>query len=97
MLADVAEGTIVRVIDTESHENNRQFPEDGWQNGVLLFYAGNGRIDNSRDPWFNLGPRDNLVLLAPGLTDGMGDDIPISIWGENSTVTRSSFSLPPTN
>ncbi len=97
MLADVAEGTIVRVIATESHQNNRQFPEDGRQNGVLLFYIGNGRIDSSRDPWFNLGPRDNLVLLAPGLTDSMEDDIPIDMWGENSVVTRSSFSLPPTN
>jgi hypothetical protein len=95
MLADIAEGIIVRVIGTESHHNSRQFPEDGQQDGVLLFYVGNGRIDTSRDPWFNLGQRDNLVLLAPGPTDGLGDDIAIDIWSENSAITPASFTLPP--
>ena len=97
MLADIAEGTIVRVISTESRHNSRQFPEDGWQDGVLLFYVGNGRIDGSHDPWFNLGQRDNLVLLAPGPTDDLGDDITIDIWSENSAVNPASFSLPPDN
>ena len=95
MLANVPKGTVVRVVATESLFNSRQFAEDGHQDGVLLFYVGNGRIDASRDPWFNLGRRDNIVLLAPGLTDDLGDDIAIDIWTENSAVTPASFYLPP--
>ncbi len=97
LLADIPEGSVVRVIATESRQNAQRFPEDGWQNGLLLFYVGNGLIDTGRDPWFNLGPRDNLLLLAPGLSDALEDDIPIDLWSENPAVTRSSFALPPVN
>ncbi len=97
LLAEIPKGSIVRVIATKSRQNAQQFPEDGWQDGVLLFYVGNGVIDTGRDPWFNLGPRDNLLLLAPGLSGELDDDIPIDLWSENSAVTRSFFALPPAN
>ena len=94
LLANRDPGTIVRVIATSSPHNSAQFPQDGRQNGVLLLYVGNGRIDSKRDPWFNLGPRDNLVLLHPNSTADLADDIPISFWSENSAVNPAAFGLP---
>jgi hypothetical protein len=44
------------------------------------------------DPWFNLAPRDNLLLLAPG-PDGTW--IPIDLWTETDAVTPTTFGLPP--
>ncbi len=95
LLANIAKGEIVRVVATKTPHNSSQFPEDGPQDGVTIFYVGNGRIDDRRDPWFNLGRRDNLVLLAPGPTEDMADDIAIDVWSENGAVTPASFLLPP--
>ena len=58
-----------------------------------MLYAGNDFIDGEIDPWFNLGPRDNLVLLAPGPTADLADDIPVAFWSANSAVTPASFGL----
>ncbi len=93
LLADLASGTILRVIATETAHNSEQFPDDGRQNGVLLLYVGNGRIDHETDPWFNLGPRDNLVLLAPRITGEFADDIPIDLWSNNQVVSPATFGL----
>jgi hypothetical protein len=95
LLANLSPGTIVRVVASESVRNSKQFPADGRQDGVLLIYVGNGRIDTASDPWFNLGRRDNLVLLAPGQSADLADDIPIDFWGGNPAVTPASFGLPP--
>jgi hypothetical protein len=88
LLADIPEGRRVRVIATRSPANDILFAQDGWENGLLTIYSGNGRIDMQSDPWFNLGPKDNLLLLAPG-------DIPIDLWSETTAVRRSDFGLPP--
>ena len=92
LLEELPAGTLVRVIATETRQNADRFPEDGWQDGVLVLYAGNGRLDTQSDPWFNLGPRDNLLLLAPGPSD---EWVPIDLWSENDAVKRSNFGLPP--
>jgi hypothetical protein len=94
LLENLAAGTLIRVIATETSQNAARFPEDGRQDGVLVLYAGNGLLDTETDPWFNLGPRDNLLLLAPGPSDTW---VPIDLWSENDAVKRSSFSLPPLN
>ena len=95
LLEDLPRGTMVRVIATQTVLNSQRFPEDGWQDGVLLLYVGNGRIDSTSDPWFNLGRRDNLVILAPGPTAKTADDVPVDFWSNNSSVTSSRFGLPP--
>jgi hypothetical protein len=95
LFADLSPGTIVRVIATKTPHNTQQFADDGRQNGVLVLYVGNGRLSSERDPWFNLGARDNLVLLAPGPTAELGDDIAVGFWSRGSTVSPASFGLPP--
>jgi hypothetical protein len=95
LFENLPRGTIIRVIATETMANAQNFPEDGWQDGILLLYTGNGRFDTTSDPWFNLGRRDNLVILAPGTSEETADDVPIDFWSNNSAVTSSSFGLPP--
>ena len=95
LFADLSPGSVVRVIATKTPHNTQQFADDGRQNGVLLLYVGNGRLSSERDPWFNLGARDNLVLLAPGPTAELGDDIAIGFWSGGSAVSPASFGLPP--
>ena len=97
LLADLAKGTAIRLITTSSVQNKEQFPEDGWQNGVLLLYVENDHIDTMTDPWFNLSQQDNLVLLAPGASADWSDDIAIDFWTENTTTMPDSFGLPPSN
>jgi hypothetical protein len=94
LLANLSPGTIVRVMATKTPYNTEQFPFDGGQNGIIQLYVGNGLIDEQQDPWFNLGTRDNLVLLAPGPTVDLADDIPVAFWSDNSAVTPASFGLP---
>lgn len=95
LLETLQKGTTIRVITTQTKHNAQQFPEDGWQDGVLLLYAGNGMVDSIKDPWFNLGQRDNLVVYAPGPTAELIDDIPIGFWSNNTAVRPSDFGLPP--
>ena len=95
LLADLPTGTIVRVIATESKGNDGRFPHDGWLDGVLTLYVGNGRINTTTDPWFNLGAEDNLALLAPGPSNNPMDDIPIDLWAGSSIITPATFGLPP--
>jgi hypothetical protein len=85
-LARVPAGTTVRIIATTTPANDARFPEDDLNalDRLLVLYAGNGNLDTTTDPWFNLGPRDNLTLLAP-------DDRLIDFWS-TGPVGRASFS-----
>jgi hypothetical protein len=94
LLADLPAGTMVRIIATENMANAERFREDGWVEGVLILYAGNGRLDISTDPWFNLGGKDNLLLLAPGRSAAFADDVAVDLWSTTTAVTRADFGLP---
>jgi hypothetical protein len=72
-----------------------KFIENGRQDGVMYLYIDNVSITTDRDPWFNIGPNDNLALLAPGSTDDFADDIAIDFWSSNANVKPSRFGLPP--
>lgn len=97
LFADLAKGTIIRLMITSSVQNKERFPEDDWQNGILLLYVDNGRIDTMTDPWFNLNEQDNLVLLAPGASVNWSDDVAIDFWSSgNTNTTPANFGLPPT-
>jgi hypothetical protein len=98
-LASVPRGTTVRVIvrraSDESRAGDRSLPPDdldAWDRRMVL-YVGNGNLDASVDPGFNLGTRDNLVLLAPGPTDGFGDDLGIAFVSNSPAVTPASFGV----
>ena len=95
LLADLSQGSRVRVIATEDFTNDALFPEDVWDDGLLTIYSGNGRIDTTTDPWFNLGAKDNLLLLAPGDSEDFAGDMPIDLWSENKAVRPADFGLPP--
>jgi hypothetical protein len=56
----------------------------------MVLYGANGRLDTQTDPWFNLGPKDNLALLAPGLDGEVAIDF--RTWG---SVTAVQFGLLP--
>jgi hypothetical protein len=59
----------------------------------MVLYVGNGNLDASADPGFNLGSRDNLVLLAPGPTEDFGDDVGIAFVSNSPAVTPASFGV----
>ena len=63
-----------------------------WDSEMIL-HAGYGYLDTSGDPGFRLGPDDNLVLLAPGPTDGFDDDQGIAFVSENAAATPASFGV----
>ena len=95
-LAAVPCGTVVLVVATESPANTAAFPVDDLDaaDGRLIFYVGNGVLDVTTDPGFGLGPRDdNLVLLAPGLTDALGDDVGVDFVAEGQRVTPYTFGV----
>ena len=58
----------------------------------MVLYVGNGNLDVVTDPWFSLGPVDNLVLLAPGPTEAFFDDQGIDMIG-STAVTPASFGV----
>lgn len=95
LLGNLAAGTTIRIIAPTANQNSGSVVEDGWQDGVLVLHVGHELLDTTTDPWFNLGPRDNLLLLAPGPLDDWRDDIAIDLWSENNAVQRSTFGLPP--
>jgi hypothetical protein len=91
--ASVPRGTTVRVIVRQvSDELLPPDDLDAWDRQMVV-YVGNGNLDASVDPGFNLGYRDNLVLLAPGFTDGFDDDWGIAFVSNNPVVTPSSFGV----
>lgn len=84
--------TIVIVVNQASDINMPQDDLNAWDQQMVL-YVGNGNLDTSLDPGFNLGPNDNLVLLTPGLTGEFGDDQGIAFVSESTTVTSASFGV----
>ncbi len=95
-LAAVPCGTVALIVATESPANAAAFPVDDLDaaDGRLIPYVGNGILDVTTDPGFGLGPRDdNLVLLAPGLTDALSDDVGVDFVAEGQRVTPYTFGV----
>jgi hypothetical protein len=91
--ASVPRGTIIRVVVGKVRDGLLPRDDlDAWDRQMVV-YVGNGNLDASADPGFNLGPRDNLVLLAPGLTDGFNDDLGIAFVSNSPAVTPASFGV----
>jgi hypothetical protein len=97
--ASVPRGTTVRIVVRRAGDKSRASGEplptddlDAWDRQMVL-YVGNGNVDTSADPGFNLGVRDNLALLAPGPTDGFGDDVGIAFVSNSPAVTPASFGV----
>jgi hypothetical protein len=63
-----------------------------WDRRMAL-YTSNPNLNTDVDPGFNLGPNDNLVLLAPGPTEAFGDDQGIAFVAEGTSVTQASFGV----
>jgi hypothetical protein len=97
----VPQGTTIRIIATspfaeeieEADQNpNAHHDVNTWDRTMVL-YAGDGHLDARADSGFNLGPHDNLVLLAPGPTPAFGDDRGIAFFAGSSAVTPASFGV----
>ncbi|NLE44473.1 MAG: hypothetical protein GX620_07105 [Chloroflexi bacterium] len=96
VLKAVPGGTIILIITTESDSNSTYFPQDDLDitDRRLIFYVGNGNLDVTTDPGFNIGTGDDsLALLAPGLGEGFADDIGIDFVAEGTRVTPYSFGI----
>jgi hypothetical protein len=87
--AHVPWGTTLRVIITSE---TAQDDLNAWDRRIVL-YTGNGQLDTQTDPMFNLGPHDNLVLLAPGPTEAFDDDQGIAFVSTSEAVTPASFGV----
>jgi hypothetical protein len=91
--ARVPRGTTIRVVARRaSDEPLPQDDVDAWDRRMVL-YVCNGNLDASADTGFNLGSRDNLALLAPGLTDGFDDDLGIAFVSNGPAVTPATFGV----
>jgi hypothetical protein len=93
--ARVPEGTTILVVATQTTANAARFPRDdlnAWD-GQMVVYVGNGSLDTTTDPGFNLGPEDNLALLAPGPTHAFGDEKGIAFVAWSKAVTPASFGV----
>jgi len=87
-------GTVVLLVASESAENAAAFPTDDLdaRDGRLILFAGNGALDVTTDPGFGLGTRDdNVVLLAPGPTQALPDDVTVDFVAEGLQVTPYTF------
>ncbi len=87
--ARVPRGTIIRVVVSEG-----DFQDDlnSWDRRMVL-RADSPALDARTDPGFNLGPTDNLVLLAPGPTPAFADDVGIAFVANGTAVTPASFGV----
>lgn len=79
-LANVPVGASILLVITESPTNDSLFLKDDLfpLDGRLTLYAGNDILDTQSDPWFMIGEEDTLVLLAPGPTASLEDDLTIA-------------------
>lgn len=92
-LARVPRGTAIRVVVRQASDDPLPPDDlDAWDRRMVL-HVGNGNLDASIDPGFNLGPRDNLVLLAPGSTGAFGDDLGIAFVSNSPAVTPATFGV----
>lgn len=93
-LANLPAGTIILVVASTNATNAATFPQDDLDpsDGRLIFYRGNGNLNDTTDVGFGMGTSNEaLNLLAPGPTDSFDDDIGIDFIAEGSTVTPLSF------
>jgi hypothetical protein len=91
--ARVPRGTTIRIVVGQTGDG--QLPQDdlnAWDRRMTL-YVGNPNLDTRADPGFNLGPNDNLVLLAPGPTEVFDDDQGIAFVANSTAVTPASFGV----
>jgi hypothetical protein len=91
-LARVGHGTTIRVIVTPAGTDPPEDDLSAWDRQMVL-HTGNPNLNSQVDPGFNLGPNDNLVLLAPGPTDAFGDDQGIAFVAAGTAVTPASFGV----
>jgi hypothetical protein len=94
-LARVVRGTTIRVVVPRQSPGDGDCPQDdlnAWDRRMVL-YACSPNLDTHSDPGFNLGPNDNLVLLAPGPTEALGDDWGIAFVAHSTAVTPASFGV----
>jgi hypothetical protein len=91
-LARVPRGTRIQVAVAQAGDSRPEDDLGTWDRQMAL-HAGNGHLDAENDPGFNLGPGDNLVLLAPGPTEAFGDDQGIAFVTEGTAVTPASFGV----
>jgi hypothetical protein len=103
--ASLPRGTAILIIATASNANAARFPVDDLDpsDGQMVLYVGNGHLDVTTDPGFNIGVGDdNLVLLAPGPDlhqdpeagqGGFADDIGVDFVAEGNAVTPLSFGV----
>ena len=95
-LAAIPRDAVILIIATENVTNSATFPADDLDadDGRLLFYVGNGHLDTSTDPGFGIGRGDEaLVLLAPGATESLADDVGVDFVAEGGAVTPASFGV----
>jgi hypothetical protein len=90
--AHVPPGTVIRIVVSRAGEERAEDDLGTWDREMVL-YAGNGNLDADLDPGFNLGPNDNLMLLAPGASGAFGDDVGIAFEAESGAVTPASFGV----
>jgi len=90
--ARVPQGTVIRIVASQEGEEQANDDLGTWDREMVL-YAGNGNLDANLDPGFNLGPNDNLALLAPGPGSTFGDDVGIAFESESQMVTPASFGV----
>jgi uncharacterized repeat protein (TIGR02543 family) len=94
--AAVPRGTAILIIATENNANEAQFHRDDLDasDGQMVFYVGNGHLDVTTDPGFNIGTDDdNLGLLAPGPDSSFADDVGVDFVAEGEVVTPLSFGV----
>jgi hypothetical protein len=92
-LARVGRGTTVRVIVTQTGTTNPPADDLSTWDRQMVLHTGNSNLNAQTDPGFNLGPNDNLVLLAPGPTGSFGDDQGIAFVAAGTAVTPASFGV----
>ncbi len=95
-LAAVPHGTVILIIATVSDSNAANFEQDDLdpRDGRLIFYVGNGNLDTTTDPGFAIGTGDDsVVVLAPGATPDLADDVGVDFVAEGSEVTPYSFGV----
>jgi hypothetical protein len=95
-LSTVRQGKRILIVATETASNDQRFPHDYLDslNREIVLYVGNDNLDTDRDPWFNLGPNDNVALLAPGLTDAFHDDQGIAFVNVGRATSPSNITTP---
>jgi hypothetical protein len=91
-LAHVPRGTRIQIVASHAVADLPADDVSTWDRQMVL-HTGNRYLDTEIDPGFNLGPQDNLVLLAPGPTRAFDDDQGIDFVAEGTAVTPASFGI----